>query len=142
MRAMAFLASTYGSGPVPLSLVARTQRVPRRYLERIIGDLRRAGIVVSRRGVSGGYELSRPPERVTVADILKALDGNVLPLDCGGSRRCSFRTSLDACVAKPLWQALQRQLDDSLSRVTLAAMATSLNTVTLPADPESKVVCI
>ena len=137
VRAMAWLAAAYGVGPVALAEVAESQRIPFRYLERIAADLRRAGLVLAHRGASGGYELARAPAEITVADVLSALEGSVLPLDCGGNPNCSFSDAADACVVRPLWQTLQRQLQASLSQVTLATMALSLR----PSPPAERTLC-
>lgn len=123
VRAMASLAASYGEGPRSLAEVAGEQGIPFRYLEHIAQDLKRAGLVRSHRGASGGYELARPPDTITVADVLRALEGDVLPMECGEAPNCYYHDRLEACVARPLWRDLQQQIEDSLSRVTLAAVA-------------------
>lgn len=126
VRAMASLAATYGVGPVALTEVASSQRIPARYLEHIAQALKKAGLIKSRRGVAGGYELARAPESISVADILRALEGSVLVTECGVKPICSYSDAVDACVSRPLWEALQRQVETSLNNVTLAAVAKSL----------------
>jgi Rrf2 family iron-sulfur cluster assembly transcriptional regulator len=120
---MAWLAVNYGCGPVALAEVAARQRIPLRYLEHIARDLKSSGLVNSHRGVAGGYELALPPERITIADVLRALEGSVLATECGVEPVCSYSDAPDACVSKPLWEALQRQVEESLDRVTLASVA-------------------
>lgn len=61
--------------PVSVDTLARRQALPRKFLEAILADLRRAGIVVSQRGASGGYTLSRPAAKITLGDIFRAVDG-------------------------------------------------------------------
>lgn len=74
--ALAELARS-GSGPVPLATVAERREIPVQFLEQLFSILRRAGILTSQRGVKGGYSLALPPDRITVLDVVQALDGKV-----------------------------------------------------------------
>lgn len=77
-----------------------------------------------RRGaLSGGYELARSPEDITVADVLRAIGEGVIPADCGAAGNCYYHDRLDECVTRPIWQDIQSQVEESLSRVTLATVA-------------------
>lgn len=127
VRAMVALAAARGVGPMSLSDVAISQRIPFRYLEHVAKLLRQAGLIKSWRGASGGYELARDPEDITVADILRAVEGNVLSTECGDPHACSYLDALNLCVTKPLWDALQRQIEASLSQITLASVASTLS---------------
>ncbi|MGI6210031.1 MAG: RrF2 family transcriptional regulator [Anaerolineae bacterium] len=131
VRAMASLAASYGAGPRSLADVAGEQGIPFRYLEHIAQDLKRAGLVQSHRGATGGYELARPPEGITVADVLRALEGDVLPMECGTASSCFYHDRLEECVTRPLWLDLQQQIEGSLSRVTLATVASRLSPETV-----------
>ncbi len=120
---MVELASSYGHGPVSLNAVAAAQRIPLGYLEHIAQDLKRAGLLTSQRGTAGGYQLTAAPESISVADILRGLEGAVLPIDCGDEESCAFHDQLAGCATRPLWQQLQRQVEESLAKVTLASVA-------------------
>ena len=122
---MVALAAAYGVGPVSLADVAVSQRIPFRYLEHVAKSLKSAGLILSWRGAMGGYELARAPESITVADILRAVEGNVLATECGDPHACSYLDALNLCVTKPLWDALRRQIEVSLTEVTLASVASS-----------------
>jgi len=74
------LAYNGGSRPVPLIEVGRRQGIPARYLEQIFQKLRRAGVVTSKRGPGGGYQLARRPEEITLAEVVRAVQGQVLLL--------------------------------------------------------------
>ena len=126
VRAMAALAAEYGRGPMALPEVADSQGIPFRYLEHIAQDLRRSGLIRSRRGAAGGYELAAPPDAISVADLFRALDGDILPVGCGEAPGCSFSNRLEACAARPLWQGLRQHLERSLAGVTLAELAQNL----------------
>src|SRR5205085_10129082 len=69
LRMMTELAKAYGQGPRSLTEVARIEHLPLAYLEQLVGALRRGGLVESTRGVHGGYQLSQPPEQITVLDV-------------------------------------------------------------------------
>jgi len=126
VRAMALLAAAYGVGPIALTEVASSQRIPARYLEHIAKALKKAGLIKATRGVAGGYELARAPDSISVADIVRALEGSVLATECGIKPICSYSDSVEDCVSRPLWEALQQQVEASLDSVTLATVAKSL----------------
>jgi Rrf2 family cysteine metabolism transcriptional repressor len=75
VRALAELARTGGAAPVPIGEIARRRDIPVQFLEGLFATLRRAGILQSQRGVKGGYSFARPPEELTVLEIVEALEG-------------------------------------------------------------------
>jgi Rrf2 family protein len=77
VRALAELARTGGAGPVPIGEIARRREIPVQFLEGLFATLRRAGILQSQRGVKGGYSFARPPEELTVLEIVEALEGQL-----------------------------------------------------------------
>jgi Rrf2 family transcriptional regulator, cysteine metabolism repressor len=74
--AMAELARS-GEGPVPIAQIAERRGMPVQFLEQLFSTLRRDGLLLSQRGVKGGYRLARPPEEITVLEVVQALDGKV-----------------------------------------------------------------
>lgn len=77
VRALAELARSGGSGPVPIGEIARRRDIPVQFLEGLFATLRRAGILQSQRGVKGGYSFARPPEELTVLEVVEALEGRL-----------------------------------------------------------------
>jgi Rrf2 family transcriptional regulator, cysteine metabolism repressor len=77
VRALAELARTGNAGPVPIGEIARRRDIPVQFLEGLFATLRRAGILQSQRGVKGGYSFARPPEELTVLDVVEALEGRL-----------------------------------------------------------------
>ena len=73
---MAELARS-GEGPVPISAVAERREIPVQFLEQLFSTLRRAGLLISQRGVNGGFRLARPAEQITVLEVVQALDGKI-----------------------------------------------------------------
>lgn len=110
-----------GATPVAARELAEVERLPGDYVEQILLRLRRAGIVESVRGAKGGYSLARDPAAITVRDVMAASEHQTFEMNCDthpvDAERCSPGTT---CSIKPVWQALQRRIDDFLAGVTLA----------------------
>jgi Rrf2 family cysteine metabolism transcriptional repressor len=120
LRAMAELAGRYGQGPVPLGEVAKAQDISLDYLEQVIPALRDAGLVASTRGAKGGYELGRTPHEITVGDILRALDGDILPVRCVSDDCREPCSRTDECGARTVWQTVHEQVSRTLDSIHLA----------------------
>src|SRR5215472_9569369 len=82
LKAGIVLAREYGQGPVLVSEIAQGERIPRKFLEGILLELRRSGIWQSRKGKGGGYFLAREPARITLGDILRVVEGSMAPSPC------------------------------------------------------------
>ena len=115
------LARRLGEGPVTGRDIAARERLPGDYVEQILLRLRRAGLVASTRGARGGYALARPPEQISVREVIAASELGTFDLHCVshpvGEERCSESQS---CSIRPVWQMLQRRIDDVLESVHLA----------------------
>ena len=79
--ALGYLSSNYGKGLVKIEDIANNFNIPQKYLEQILLTLRKSGYLQSKRGASGGYSLSRPPENIVLADIIRLLDGPLAPIN-------------------------------------------------------------
>lgn len=99
VRALAELARSGGSGPVPIGEIARRREIPVQFLEGLFATLRRAGILQSQRGVKGGYSFARAPEEVTVLDVVEALEGR-LGADASGDPADVWTEAIDALRLK------------------------------------------
>jgi Rrf2 family transcriptional regulator, iron-sulfur cluster assembly transcription factor len=115
VRALSDLAFFAASEPAQIKDVARRGRIPLRFLEQIFQDLRRAGLVASKRGPRGGYALARPASEISVADVLFATDA-AAPRPARGAT--SARDLRD--VADQVLEDLAREVESAFSRVTLA----------------------
>lgn len=82
LRALLYLVERAGPAPVQISDIAQTQQVPRKYLELIMLELKKAGIVRSQRGPGGGYQLARPASEVSFADVIRTMDGPIALVPC------------------------------------------------------------
>src|SRR5258705_13636247 len=122
VRAAAELAAAEGeSAPMKGEELARRQSIPKNFLENILTELRRAGIVRTRRGAEGGYQLARPAAGITVADVLRAVEGPLAAVQ--GSRPEQLSYDGAASSLPDVWVALRASLRSVLEHVTLADIA-------------------
>lgn len=122
LRAVLDLALNSETEAVALSSIAERQSISISYLEQLIAKLRKAGIVESIRGAKGGYVLARPAEEISVGDILRALEGDLNPVDCAeimGEHSCG---ASDICVTKYVW----KRISDSINNVVDTLMLSEL----------------
>lgn len=118
VKAMIDLAMRYGKGPVPLKEIADRQRLSEHYLEQLVASLRRAGLVVSVRGAQGGYELARPPEQVSIGDVVRILEGPIGLVDClEHGDACCDQTAV--CMTRSVWRRLRDSMEEVLNSTTL-----------------------
>lgn len=103
---------------VSLEQVSRETGISAGFLERIAASLRRAKIITGQRGAGGGYRLTRPPRRITVADVVAAVEGPLALLDCVRDRRSCLLAG--RCTNRNVWAVVQDQIGATLKRLTLA----------------------
>jgi Rrf2 family protein len=115
------LAAADGDGPVKGEVLARSQDIPTKFLENIMGDLRKAGIVSSQRGAVGGYWLARAARDVTLADIIRAVDGPLANVRGARPETTAYQGASEALV--DVWIAVRASLRSVLEAVTLADVA-------------------
>jgi Rrf2 family protein len=122
LRIMVDLAQQHSNEFIPLRDVSERQDISEKYAEMIVGLLSKTGFVFSSRGKGGGYKLARPPETITVAAILKAVEGSLAPVACLDipDNVCPRAGS---CVTLPMWRELERRIDEYLDSVTVADLA-------------------
>ena len=122
-RLMVTLAVEHGKAPVPAERLAEADNVPADYVSQILVKLRRAGLVTSHRGSAGGYELSKSPAAITLAEVVRAVDGAVFEEVCErfdeGSKDCRHQ---GACAISPVWTKLGDLVTKYFEGVTLAAI--------------------
>ena len=118
LRLMLDLAIHSEGSAVPLRDVAQRQEISDKYLEQIVTQLSRAGLVRSVRGAGGGYLLTRTPEGYTVGEILRVLEGSLAPVSCADGVGCCERA--DRCVTVEVWREIQAAVDGVVGHLTLA----------------------
>ncbi len=121
LRALVDLAQHYGRGLVQTGAIARRQDIPGPYLEHVLTDLRRAGIIQSRRGPQGGHSLARSPEEVRLDQVIGVLEESLATMSCmDKAKNCS---RFDTCVTRGVWQAVAEATKGVLGATTLAELA-------------------
>jgi Rrf2 family iron-sulfur cluster assembly transcriptional regulator len=119
VTAMVDLAMSQGKHPVSLAAISQRQKISLSYLEQLFGKLRRRELVDSVRGPGGGYRLARSSEKISVADIILAVDESLDATQCGGRENCRDE---DKCITHDLWANLNQHIFSYLGAVTLKQM--------------------
>ncbi|HEX2439393.1 MAG TPA: Rrf2 family transcriptional regulator [Methylomirabilota bacterium] len=116
VKAMLDLAMHRGRPLVPIQEIAARQSIPQRYLEQVLLSLKRAGLLTSKRGSTGGYHLTKSPDEITVGVVLRAVEGSSAPFEGGptGRRRGSYDEELAA-----LWDEIGEAVAGVVDRWTL-----------------------
>ena len=118
-RALQDLALHYDQGPIAIEKIASRQGLPVRYLEQLLLTLKRAGFLLSKRGVNGGYSLAKPPARITLGDILRTVDGPIEAIYCLDQpprEECARETD---CVLRDVWSEVGRAVSAIVDHTTL-----------------------
>jgi Rrf2 family protein len=137
IRAAVELAAA-GEGPTKGDQIAQAQEIPVNFLENILVDLRNAGIVASRRGADGGYWLARPAAEISLADVIRAVDGPLANVRGVRSEQIAYTGSAEPL--RDVWVAVRASLRSVLEAVTLADLAAGelpANVRALAADPDA-----
>ena len=126
-RAMLHLALAYSKGaPAKTNDIAVQQKIPKKYLEQILLLFKKEGFVKSKPGLNGGYFLAKPPREITMAEIVRVVDGPLAPMRCvskTGYSRCTC-VAEDTCALRTVWQEARDAVAGVLEKVTLEEVAT------------------
>ena len=123
LRALLMLAEHEPGELVMVSAIAERENVPRKFLELILLDLKKQGVVVSQRGRGGGFALARRPEAITFGQIVRLVDGPIAPLPCAsvtGYRRCKDCPDEGSCAIRLVMRRVRNAMAEILDRTTLA----------------------
>ena len=123
VRAVAELASPVDEKPIKAERIATAQGIPLNFLENILGELRHAGVVRSHRGAEGGFRLAKPADQVTVADVIRAVEGPLASVRGGPPEDASYDGA--AASLPRVWIAVRANLRRVMEEVTIADIASS-----------------
>lgn len=123
VRAALQLAASQDGGPVKAEAIADAQDIPHKFLEGILNDMRRGGLVLSQRGGNGGYRLAKPAGSISIADVIRVVDGPLVSVR--GVRPPDLSYTGPAESLLPLWIALRANVREILDGVSLAEVASS-----------------
>lgn len=138
VRATAELAASAGRGPLKADLIAQAQGIPLRFLLNILSELKHARIVQSHRGAEGGYSLARSPEKITLADVIRAVEGPLASVHEARPEEITYQGPAESL--QEIWIAVRANLRAVLEVVTLADLAGGVlpdSVKALAADPEA-----
>ena len=117
---MTELARSYGHGLLSLAEISRTESLPLAYLEQLIGELRRAGLVEGVRGLHGGYRLTRTPGEITVGEVYRVLEGPIAPVECTAADYLPHSCDREeGCLSRSVWERVQDAISGVLDATTL-----------------------
>ena len=119
LRAMIDLARYSEKEPVSISSIAMRQDISERYLEQLVGLLKKAGLVRSIRGATGGYVLTKSAGEISVGDVLRALDGSLEPVRCAAFYSEEGCMASDGCVTKYVWQKINDSINEAVDKMML-----------------------
>lgn len=122
-RALAALARAEADQPVLTSEIARQQRIPKKFLEQILLELKRQGFVVSRRGKAGGYQLLKPASDISYGEVLRIMDGPIALLPCLSEtayRRCEDCDGEQLCEIRRVFNKVAQSTREVLLGTTIA----------------------
>jgi Rrf2 family protein len=123
LNALSYLAKAQHRGPVLIAELAREERIPKKYLERILLDLKVRGILRSQKGKGGGYYLGRKPEQISVSEVVRLMDGPLAPVSCVSEtayERCSECRDEAACGIRLVMKEVRDAIANILDGTSLA----------------------
>lgn len=123
VRAALELAAAGDEGPIKAEAIAEAQGIPHKFLESILNDMRRGRLVVSQRGGSGGYRLADSADAISIADVIRVVDGPLVSVRGARPPELSYTGPAESLL--PLWVAVRANVRKILSEVTLADVATA-----------------
>lgn len=120
LRSVFEIAKRQERGVVTVAVIAEAQAIPKRYLEGILNTLKGAGIVISLRGKNGGYILAKPPEQISVQEIIKLMNGTLTLVDCDSKKngqRCPLK---GGCAFSATWEKAQQAMEDVFRQTSIS----------------------
>jgi Rrf2 family protein len=125
LRALYALARGYGRGPMLISQLSEEESIPKKFLEQILLSLKGLGLVASKKGKGGGYMLVQPPSQVTLASVIRMIDGPLAPLPCASEtrfRKCDECADIETCGTRIVMKEVRDATARILERTTLATV--------------------
>ena len=122
VRALLVLGLNYGKPVVRIQAISDQQNIPKRFLEQILNDLKSAGIVQSQRGVAGGYRLAKKPDQITLASVVRHIEGALAPVSCVSENfyeKCSCPDE-SRCAIRSVMKEVRDAIVAIVERVTIA----------------------
>jgi len=125
LRALYALARGYGHGPILIGDLAQEEVIPKKFLEQILLSLKGLGLVSSKKGKGGGYMLVQPPDQITLASVIRMMEGPLAPLPCASEtrfRKCDECIDIETCGTRMVMKEVRDSVATILERTTLASV--------------------
>lgn len=122
LKAMLDLAMHYNKGVLPIQELAKQGDIPNKFLEQILLALKKGGFVGSKRGIDGGYFLARPPETITVGEVIRFIEGPIEPIACAGKKKYEKCRDFPYCVFKDIWSQVYTATSLVVDTITFAEL--------------------
>src|SRR2546421_4302267 len=122
LRALLVLGSSYRLPVVRIQTIAEQQNIPKRFLEQILSDLKSAGVLESKRGIAGGYRLAKPPHKITLAEVIRHVEGPLASIGCVSERFYEKCTCPDEaqCALRTVMKEVRDAIVKILENVTVS----------------------
>ena len=120
VQIMVDLAQHATEGPISLKSIADRQKLSEHYLEQLVPELRKAGLVKSIRGAQGGYILAKKPENICIGDVIRILEGPIAPVECTNESDSNCCEKTDFCVTREVWVKVRDSINDVVDSISLA----------------------
>ncbi len=124
LRALLVLGLNYDQPVIPITAISQQQNIPKRFLEQILNDLKSAGLVRSKRGVAGGYQLARSPQDISLASVIRHIEGALAPVSCVSERfyeKCSCPDE-SRCAIRSVMKEVREAVVKIVEKVTVAEL--------------------
>jgi Rrf2 family protein len=132
LQALIALARKFGEGPVLIATLANEEQIPLKFLELILLDLKNSGIVESKKGRGGGYQLSQTPAKITVGAVIRLMEGPLAPIPCASEtayRPCEECHDVQECGTRLVMREVRDAIAEILDRTTLADVLQKIDKV-------------
>jgi len=129
LRALYALSAEESRGPVLIADLAEREKIPHKFLETILLELKNAGVLKSKKGKGGGYSLARPPEQITMGQVIRIIDGPLAPIPCASERafvRCEECVDETTCGTRQVMKKVRDAIAAILDSTTLADVQTQI----------------
>lgn len=137
LRALIDLARYSEDAPVSIASISARQGISERYLEQLMSLLKKAGLVKSVRGAGGGYVLAKDAAQISAGDILRALEGDLRPVECAGLEEDGECRASDSCVTKYVWQRINESISRTVDGIMLDQLVEESRKKTCTAEERS-----
>jgi Rrf2 family protein len=129
LRALYALSADDAAGPVLIADLAEREKIPHKFLETILLELKNAGVLKSKKGKGGGYSMARPPEQITMGQVIRVIDGPLAPIPCVSEHafvRCEECVDETTCGTRQVMQKVRDAIAAILDSTTLADVQTQI----------------